>query len=256
MDKIKVHGLEVFAYHGVFDEEKKQGQTFIIDCEFCIDTSVVVDDLEKTVHYGEVSMDIVSFCQDHCFDLIEMLANSLAKFLLKKYALMEELTLTIHKPQAPIPTSFRDVTLTVTRRWVECFLGVGSNLGDCKTYLDSVREGILEDECMEFVKQSSYKTTKPYGVLDQPDFLNAVIKVKTLYTPNELLRFCQSLESATGRVRARHWGERTLDVDILTYGQEYICQEHLKIPHPEMLIRDFVMEPLLEIEPSFVHPRR
>lgn len=251
MDKIKITGLEVFAYHGVYEEEKATGQMFIIDCEFQIDTSIAGDELEKTIHYGEVSMDIVNFCSNNRFDLLEMLANSLAKYLLKKYDLMESLTITIHKPHAPIPTKFQDVTLTISRKWNKCYLGIGSNLGDRKAYLDSVIEGINQDESMSLQKQSSYRTTKPYGVTDQPDFLNGVVEIKTIYTPKELLKFCQSLEAQAGRVRERKWGERTLDVDILTYGEENICQEDLIIPHPEMLKRDFVMEPLKEIAPHF-----
>lgn len=254
MDKISITGLRFYAHHGVYEEEKINGQEFMVDCSFSLDTSICADNLTKTVHYGEVSLDIVNFCTTHRFDLLEMLANSLAKYILMKYPLMVDITITIHKPNAPIPTEFDDVTLTVTRSNATCFLALGSNLGNKEENLNSVLDFMEEDENINLLKKSSYITTKPYGVLDQPDFLNAVIKVKTVYTPSELLRFCKNVEKLAGRVKTRVWGERTLDVDILTYNDEIIFAEELKIPHPEMHLRDFVLEPLCEIEPYFVHP--
>lgn len=254
MDKIKIYGLSFFAYHGVFEEEKITGQEFIVDCEFEIDTSLCNDELEKTVNYGQCSMDIVKFCTTNRFDLLETLADCLAKYMLKKYSLMNSVTITVHKPNAPIPLKFADVTLTTTRKWNDCFLALGSNLGDREAHLNSVLKLIDSDDNIELLKKSSYIQTKPYGVLDQPEFLNAVIKVKTLYTPNELLAFCQQAEKLAQRVQTRRWGERTLDVDILTFCDSIIFTDELKIPHPEMHIRDFVLKPLSEIEPYLIHP--
>lgn len=254
MDKINITGLQFFAHHGVFEEEKANGQPFSVDCAFSLDTSLCGDDLDKTVHYGEVSMDIVEYCTTHRFDLLEMLSNSLAKYILLKYPLMTDITITVHKPHAPIPTAFDDVTLSVTRSNATCFLALGSNLGDREAYLNAALKRMEEDKNIRLLKTSSFITTKPYGVLDQPDFLNAVVKVKTVYTPSELLRFCQLAEKAAGRVKTRVWGERTLDVDILTYDDAVIFTDDLKIPHPEMHLRRFVLEPLCEIEPYWVHP--
>lgn len=254
MDSIKIEGLTFYAHHGVFEEEKKNGQTFSIDCSFTLDTSICGDDLEKTVNYGAVSMDIVQFATENQFDLLEMLANRLAKHILLKYPLMSTITITVHKPHAPIPTPFSDVNLTVTRGYATCFLALGSNLGDSKANLDSVLSLIEEDDQISLEKKSSYITTAPYGVLDQPDFLNGVIKVRTIYTPQELLKFCEKAEKNAQRVKTRVWGERTLDVDILTYNDLVLFTEELKIPHAEMHLRDFVLTPFCEIEPYFIHP--
>ena len=254
MDKIKVSSLEFYAYHGVLESEKEEGQMFSIDCEFSLDTSLCGDDLSKTVHYGELSCEIVRFCQKNRFDLLENLINSLAKHLLKKYNKIKEITLTIHKPNAPIPTKFSDVTVTITRGWKTCYLAIGSNLGNKKANLDMVSTFISEDENILEISKSSYMQTAPYGVIDQPNFLNGVIKIKTIYTPYELLAFCKHSESAAGRAETRRWGERTLDIDILMYGDEIIFTDSLIIPHPEMHIRDFVLNPLCEIEPYLVHP--
>ncbi|MDD3809191.1 MAG: 2-amino-4-hydroxy-6-hydroxymethyldihydropteridine diphosphokinase [Erysipelotrichaceae bacterium] len=254
MDKIKIHGLSFFAHHGVFEQEKIKGQEFIIDCEFEIDTSRCNDQLDKTVNYGEVSLDIVDFATKNQYDLLEALANKLARYLLGKFHLMAGLTLTIHKPNAPIPTKFDDVTLTIHRQWTTAFLATGSNLGDRQANLDSVLDQIAADPNMELAGKSSYLETPPYGVVDQPDFYNGVIKIQTIYTPYELLDFCHRVETLAGRVRKRRWGERTLDVDILTFGDVVIYNDNLKIPHPEMHLRDFVLKPLCEIEPYLIHP--
>ncbi len=254
MDKIKVYGLKFFAYHGVFEEEQRNGQHFIVDCEFTIDTSVCDDNLENTVNYGAVSVDIVEFCTKNRFSLLEMLANSLAKHLMLKYPLMESITLTIHKPSAPIPTEFSDVTLTITRKWTTAYLAIGTNLGDKRKNLDFVAAAIENDDNIQLISSSSYIETEPYGVLDQPSFLNGALKIKTLYTPKQLLAFCKDTELNAGRTETRRWGERVLDVDILTFGEEIIFTDSLKIPHPEMHKRSFVLEPLSEIEPYLIHP--
>ena len=254
MDKINIKGLEFYAKHGVLEIEKERGQVFSIDCEIQVDTSNCKDKIENTIHYGNVSMDIVEFATSHTYDLLESLVNKLAKFLLTKYRMAKEITVTVHKPHAPIPTKFEDVSVTVTRGWHTAYLAIGSNLGDKKAYLDMVSEEIEADENMELVKTSSYIETEPYGVTDQPTFMNGAVKVRTIYTPWELLDFCSRVEQKAGRVRKRHWGERTLDVDIIMYENEVIFTDELKVPHPEMHLRDFVLRPLVEIEPYLIHP--
>lgn len=254
MDTIKISGIEFFAHHGVLNSEKELGQIFSIDCEFSLDTSMCEDDLSKTVNYGQVALDIISFCQENCYDLLETLVNKLSCHLLIKYCLMEQLILTIHKPHAPIATKFSDVTLTITRAWKTCYLAIGSNLGDRENFLEMVSKTIEEDDHVTAIAKSSYMETEPYGVTDQPKFLNGAIKIKTIYTPFELLAFCKNIEKQAGRTVTRRWGERTLDVDILMYGSDTLFTEKLKIPHPEMHLRTFVLEPLVEIEPYLIHP--
>lgn len=254
MDKIEVSGIEVYAKHGLFDAEKILGQKFIVDCTMKLDISTCIEQIEKTVHYGEVSMDIVEFMTGNRFDLLETLANQLAKFLLLKYPLLKEIELTIHKPGAPIPTIFDDVKLTIVRKKAIVYLGIGSNLGNKEEYLDMVLQGIMDNENTKLVRKSKYVETKPYGVLDQPDFLNGALQVETVFTPFELLDFCKSIESKAGRVKERIWGERTLDVDILLYDDLELFTEHLVIPHPELHMRDFVLGPMEEIAPYLIHP--
>lgn len=254
MDTIQVKGIQIYAHHGLFDAERLTGQPFIIDCEMNLDVSTCNDKIEKTVHYGEVSMDIVKFATENRYDLLEMLANELSKHLLKKYVLIRTLTLTIHKPQAPIPTLFDDVALTVTRTRANVYLAIGSNMGQREDYLDMVTSEIISDDNLKLVRKSNYIETAPYGVTDQANFMNGALQVETIYTPQELLDFCHRVEEKTGRVRERVWGERTLDVDILMYDDRVIYTEHLKVPHPEMHIRGFVLQPMVEIAPYLMHP--
>ena len=256
MDKIIVSGIEFFGYHGVLESEKKNGQLFSVDCKITLDTSLCGDVLNKTVNYSEVACFIAEFSKSNRYDLIETLANELAKNILVKFPKIDSITLTVHKPNAPIPTKFSDVTLTVTRGWNVCYLAVGSNLGDREKNLDTVWSEIEKNPYIKGICKSDYIETKPYGVTDQPDFLNGAVIIKTILTPNELLRFCSETEKLCGRVRTRHWGERTLDVDILMYGDAVIFTDDLKIPHPEMHKRAFVLEPLAQIEPYLVHPVR
>jgi len=96
--------------------------------------------------------------------------------------------------------------------------------------------------------------TPPMGVTDQPDFLNAVVKVETPLLPRDVLKICQHIEENLGRVRARRWGPRTIDLDLLLYENWVVCEEDLIIPHPRMAERIFVLVPLLEVEPCWIHP--
>ncbi len=96
--------------------------------------------------------------------------------------------------------------------------------------------------------------TRPYGVTDQPDFLNAVAEIKTDCSPTELLRVLLQIEQEMGRKRIRRWGERNIDLDLLLYEDRIINLPDLQVPHPDMQNRDFVLRPLVQIAPEAVHP--
>ena len=167
MDQINLNGLAVYAYHGVLEEEKAKGQTFYLDFVLQFDTSCCHDAVEETVHYGEFAQCATDFCQGHRFDLIETLANALCAHLLSSYPKLEALTVTVHKPEAPIPLPFGDVSITLTRRWTPCCLGIGSNLGDKEAYLSLAKEAVQENPQMRQLVCSSHYETEPYGVTDQ-----------------------------------------------------------------------------------------
>lgn len=135
---------------------------------------------------------------------------------------------------------------------VQIYLGLGGNianeLGDPTSHILAVRDALMRDERFGEVVLSSLYASKPFGVTDQPDFVNAVLSAKTVLDPMALLDFCQSLEQGAGRVRLRRWGERSLDVDILLYGDKVIDDERLTVPHKGIFERNFVLVPLLELD--------
>ena len=133
------------------------------------------------------------------------------------------------------------------------YVALGSNLGDKEANLRKALE-LLEERGVEVVKTSSFICTEPYGVTDQPQFLNGVCEVRTSLVPLALLHTLLEIEQEMGRVRLRHWGERNIDLDLLLYEDVVLDTPELKLPHPDMQNRDFVLLPLAEIAPELVHP--
>ncbi|EMN2536627.1 2-amino-4-hydroxy-6-hydroxymethyldihydropteridine diphosphokinase [Acinetobacter baumannii] len=128
---------------------------------------------------------------------------------------------------------------------VTTYIGLGSNLGDSRQILS---EAITKLKSLGEVKVSKLYQSPPMGPQDQPNYLNAVAQLKTELLPLELLDQLQHFEQEAGRVRLRHWGERTLDLDLLIYGNEKIQNERLTVPHVGILQRDFVVIPLLDLD--------
>ena len=133
------------------------------------------------------------------------------------------------------------------------YVALGSNLGDREENLRSALKN-LEANGVRVVKVSTFIETEPYGVTDQPGFVNAVCQVETELEPLELLRLLLKIELEMGRVRIRRWGERNIDLDLLLYEDACVVSEELILPHPDMQNRDFVLLPLAEIAGKVVHP--
>lgn len=125
------------------------------------------------------------------------------------------------------------------------YIGLGSNLGDSRQILS---EAIAKLKTLGEVKVSKLYQSPPMGPQDQPNYLNAVAELNTDLTPLDLLDQLQRFEQEAGRVRVRRWGERTLDLDLLIYGDEKIQNERLTVPHIGILERDFVVIPLLDLD--------
>jgi len=128
---------------------------------------------------------------------------------------------------------------------VTTYIGLGSNLGDSRQILS---EAIAKLKTIGEVKVSKLYQSPPMGPQDQPNYLNAVAQLKTELFPLDLLDHLQRFEQEAGRVRLRHWGERTLDLDLLIYGDEKIQNERLTVPHVGIMQRDFVVIPLLDLD--------
>ena len=129
------------------------------------------------------------------------------------------------------------------------YLGLGANIGDRRSNLRAAVTMLRERGC-ELTAASSLYLTKPVGITDQPDFLNAVIRVKTALDPHDLLATCLKIEQELGRERTTRWGPRVIDIDILLYEGAAIDDNELVIPHPRILDRAFVLVPLAEIAPD------
>lgn len=136
----------------------------------------------------------------------------------------------------------------------ECFIGLGSNLEDPRAQVLRAFGELDGLPSSTLLQQSSLYQSAPLGPQDQDDFINAVARLRTSLEPADLLSELQHIESDHRRVRERHWGPRTLDLDILLYGDECIETEELHVPHREMSKRNFVLVPLFEIAPDLSIP--
>ena len=130
---------------------------------------------------------------------------------------------------------------------VTAAIGLGSNLGDPLQQLNRAVQALSALRASELLAVSSFYGNPPMGPQDQPDYVNAAALLRTALAPLELLDALQAIEAAQGRERGRRWGERTLDLDLLLYGEQRIAHPRLSVPHPGMHERAFVLYPLAEI---------
>lgn len=133
-------------------------------------------------------------------------------------------------------------------------IGLGSNLGERDKNIRTALEK-MQEKGIELLRVSSVLETEPYGYTNQPKFLNAVCLVETNLTPDQLLDVLLEIEKEMGRVRERKWGPRIIDLDIIFYEDLVLESERLIVPHPDMHNRWFVLAPLAEICPDYVHPK-
>jgi 2-amino-4-hydroxy-6-hydroxymethyldihydropteridine diphosphokinase len=139
----------------------------------------------------------------------------------------------------------------------DVFVGIGSNLGDREAYVRKALELLAEEPGIELKEVSEIRETDPVGVVDQPRFLNAAARVSTDLAPRALLERLLAIEHSLGRVRtAERYGPRTIDLDLLLYGDRVIDEPGLSVPHPRLAERRFVLEPLAELDPALVVPGR
>ena len=134
----------------------------------------------------------------------------------------------------------------------QVYIGLGSNLGDRAQKLKEARENL--NKIGKIIQKSAVIETAPWGKIDQPDFLNQIVLIDTNLSPQALLKACLSIEDKIGRERQEKWGERLIDIDILYYDNQIILESNLKIPHLLIPERLFILEPLCEIAPNYLHP--
>ncbi len=132
-------------------------------------------------------------------------------------------------------------------------IAIGTNLGDKEENIKKAIE-MMKQRGIRIVKSAGVYRTKPYGYTNQPDFLNSAAEIETMLSPEELIETLLSIEKDMGRVRKVHWGPRIIDLDIIFFDNLTVDKENLKIPHPDMQNRLFVLKPVSEIAPCRVHP--
>jgi dihydroneopterin aldolase/2-amino-4-hydroxy-6-hydroxymethyldihydropteridine diphosphokinase len=245
------------GFHGVLERERREGQDFVVDVELEVDLARAgaSDDLAHTVSYAEVASDVVARVEGEPFDLIERLAEVIAGDALAR-PLVESVVVTVHKPQAPVGVSFGDVAVRVERHrpWVPVVVALGANLGDRERTLSRALARLRRSGGLRHLRVSQAFETDPVGGPDQPAYLNAVAVGQTRHTPLRLLSRLHAIEDDFGRTREIRWGARSLDLDVIAYGNPDAGDEirsedpELTLPHPRAAGRAFVLVPWLDAD--------
>ena len=256
MDCITITDLELYSHHGVMKEENVLGQKFLVSAKLYTDVAKAgrTDDIEDSIDYASVAHFIENFMKNRTFQLIEAVACQLANELLYAYDLVKCVSILVKKPWAPILLPLDTVSVEITRGWQRAYLSVGSNIGEKEEHIRQAIELLKETKGIKNVRVSNLIVTKPYGYKEQDDFLNGAISLDTLLQPEELLTTLHDIEEKGERVRDIHWGPRTIDLDLLLYGDIIMETKDLILPHRELHLRKFVLEPLAELAPWTRHP--
>ena len=256
MDKIHIKDLEIIGFHGAIPEEKVLGQKFVLSFELDVDLRQAGknDDLTKTVHYGELAQKVEEEFTKTSYDLIEKAAEEICEFVLLNYPLVKKVKLLLKKPWAPTRKHVEYVAVEIERKLNKVYIAAGSNLGDKEETLKEAIYIIDKRKDCVVTKVSNFYTTDPVGYEDQDQFVNCVFEINTLQTPSELMDTLLEVEKDFKRERIIRWGPRTLDLDIIFYNDIISYDEHILIPHPRAHERQFVMKPMCDINPYYVHP--
>ncbi len=267
LDRITLRGLRARGFHGVLAAERELGQEFSADVVLHVATreAAAGDDLTATVNYAEVAKDVVAVLAGPPLDLIETVAARIAEQALRRPR-VAAVDVTVHKPQAPVPVPFTDVTVHVHRRRgdvggpaapYDVVLALGANLGDPRESLAAALTELDRHPRVDVTAVSpllrSAAVVRP-GARAQPDYLNAVALLRTTLPPRELLALCQGVELGHGRVRDEQWGPRPLDLDLVAADDLTWQDPDLTLPHPRAHERGFVLAPWARVAPHAVLP--
>ena len=257
-DHIVLQGISARGFHGVLDFEKTDGQDFVVDVTLEVDLRRAgrSDLLAHTVSYAEVAADVVDLIAGPSLDLIESLAEQIAATALRRPQ-VQSVEVTVHKPQAPVGVPFGDVRVTIERcRDERVVIALGANLGDVQATLESAVRALADVDGLRITAVSDLFETDPVGGPDQPVYLNAVVLARTRLAPFALLTGLHSIEADHGRVRETRWGARSLDLDIIEYGDPVVGSDmvsqdpELMLPHPRAHERAFVLAPWFAVDPE------
>ena len=250
-DHIVLQGISARGHHGVLDFEKVDGQDFVVDVALEVDLRRPgrSDLLAHTVDYADMASEVVSLITGPSLDLIEALADKIALAALNR-PLVQAVEVTVHKPHAPVGVPVTDVRVLVERHRDEpVVIALGANLGGVRATLEAAVRALADVEGLRISAVSDLFETDPVGGPEQPAYLNAVVLARTRLAAFTLLTELHAIEADRGRVRETRWGARTLDLDLIQYGDpetgtELISRDpELILPHPRAHERAFVLAP-------------
>ena len=255
-DRIVLQGISARGFHGVLGVEKAEGQDFVVDVTLQVDLRRAgrSDLLAHTVNYAEVAADIVALVTGPSLDLIETLADQIAAAALQR-PLVQSVEVTVHKPQAPVGVPFGDVQVVVERhRDVPVVIALGANLGAVQATLEAAVRQLADVDGLQITAVSDLFETDPVGGPEQPAYLNAVVLARTRLAAFALLTELHGIEADHGRVRETRWGARSLDLDLIQYGDPGLDSDlvsedpELTLPHPRARERAFVLAPWASVD--------
>lgn len=257
-DRIVLRGISAHGRHGVLDFEKADGQDFVVDVALDVDLRRAggSDVLTHTVNYAEVAADVVSLITGPSLNLIEALAEQIAETTLRR-RLVQAVEVTVHKPNAPVGVPFGDVLVRVERHRDEpVVIALGANLGAVQFTLAAAVRALADVDGIRISAVSELFETDPVGGPEQPVYLNAVVLARTRLAPFALLTELHAIEAARGRIRETRWGARSLDLDLIQYGDPESGSDmtsedpELLLPHPRAHERAFVLAPWGALDPD------
>ena len=279
MFKVFINNLKLYGYHGVREHEKKEGQYFLFNIEIIIKDSDYTgrDDLVNTLSYSDVIREVKKINKSKNFDLLETFSQVLANRIMDMSGLVKKVIVGIEKPDPPIKEKLDSVGVEYTLDKDGCqsieagdpksnntenskidnlnevYLSLGSNMGDRKANIKKALKILDSSPNINIDIISSLYETEPMYVKDQKSFYNLVAKasIESIMEPFELLGSIKRIEYDFGRKKSgTRYGPRSIDIDILYFGDEKIESEILEIPHPKIGERKFVLLPLSEIAPD------
>lgn len=257
VDRIDISGLRAVTIVGALPHEREIAQPLQIDLPLEVDPRDAgrTDELGDTVHYGLVADSVIAAVEESKDILLERLVSRIADEVLS-FDRVDAVQVELTKLRPPIAVDGSSTSVRIRRTRADAdlpastvhtaYVALGSNLGDRESFLRLGVLGLGNVTAMSSV----YETDPVGGPVDQGAYLNMVVEVATSLDPFALLRRCQMIESEAMRQRVVRWGPRTLDVDIIQFGEISIDSEDLVVPHPRFAERRFVLAPLAEIAPD------
>ena len=250
--QLTIKELKLAAVIGCYDYERANTQPLILDLTLDLGTWSYLDELENTVNYAELHALIIKSASESNFLLVESLAKFLAAELFLRYSQIKKIVLTIRKPEVCHEKDCLIQASFTQKREYKVAIALGSNLNNPRQQLISAIEFI--SEIVQDIRHAPIYKSSPCGFTEQYDFFNTCISGTTTLEPLELLVALKKIEKRMGKVEQFTNGPRIIDLDILLFADKSYQQLFLQIPHPRLAERDFVLQPLIAIEPTWIHP--